>query len=114
MGNLVGWVKGSFFKQRQFHDRDDLVEQLSQWLHEMNHQRPNRATGEIPEQRRQQELVRLRPLRTPPERLALHIPIQVDVTGEVSYDWLRYSMPPQAAGMTGTLRDRTRLRTAVP
>ena len=43
------------------------------------------------------------PLRTPPERLALRVPIQVDVTGEVSHDGLRYSMPPQAAGMAGTL-----------
>ena len=94
---------GSFFKQRRFHDRDDLVEQLREWLHETNHQRLNRATGEVPEQRRQQELERLRPLRTPPERLALRIPIQVDVTGEVSHDGLRYSMPPQAAGMAGTL-----------
>ena len=42
--NLVGWVKGSFFKQRRFHDRDDLRQQLRQWVHEMNHQRPNRAT----------------------------------------------------------------------
>ena len=25
------------------------------------------------------------------------------MTGEVSYDGLRYSMPPQAAGMAGTL-----------
>ncbi|MCY4372441.1 MAG: IS21 family transposase [Spirochaetaceae bacterium] len=99
--NLVGWVKGSFFKQRRFHDRDDLVEQLHQWLHETNHQRPNRATDEVPEQRRQQELERLRPLRTPPERLALRIPIQVDVTGEVSHDGLRYSMPPHASGRDG-------------
>ena len=46
---------------------------------------PNRATGEVSEQRRQ-EL----------ERLALRIPIQVDVTGEMSRDGPRYSMPPQA------------------
>ena len=46
--NLVGSMKGSFFKQRRFHDRHDLVEQLGEWLREMNHQRPNRATGEIP------------------------------------------------------------------
>ena len=46
--NLVGWVKGSFFKQRRFHDRGDLVDQLREWLHETNDQRPNRATGEIP------------------------------------------------------------------
>ena len=103
LAGFHGWVKGSFFKQRRFHDRGDLVKQLGEWLHETNHQRPNRATGEIPEQRRQQELERLRPMRTPPERLALRIPIQVDVTGEVSHDGLRYSMPPQAAGMAGTL-----------
>ena len=41
--NLVGWVKGSFFKQRRFHDRGDLVDQLREWLHETNDQRPNRA-----------------------------------------------------------------------
>lgn len=69
--NRVGWVKGSFCKQRRFHDRGDLVEQLREWLHETNHQRPNRATGEIPEERRQQELERLRPLRTPPELIHL-------------------------------------------
>ena len=65
--------------------------------------RPNRATSEIPEQRRQQELPRLRPLRVAPERLALRIPIQVGVTAEVSYDGRGYAMPPEAAGMAGTL-----------
>jgi transposase len=30
--NLVGWVKGSFFKCRRFHDRADLETQLAQWL----------------------------------------------------------------------------------
>ena len=101
--NLVGWVKGSFFKQRRFHDRADLQAQLQQWLQEVNCQRPNRATSEIPEQRRQQELPRLRPLRVAPERLALRIPIQVGVTAEVSYDGRGYAMPPEAAGMAGTL-----------
>ena len=77
--------------------------QLQQWLQEVNCQRPNRATSEIPEQRRQQELPRLRPLRVAPERLALRIPIQVGVTAEVSYDGRGYAMPPEAAGMAGTL-----------
>ena len=101
--NLVGWVKGSFFKQRRFHDREELENQLRQWLDEVNTERPSRATGEIPEQRRQQELPRLRPLRVAPERLALRIPIQVGVTAEVSYDGRGYAMPPEAAGMAGTL-----------
>src|SRR5262245_24336508 len=43
--NLVSWVKGSLFKCRQFHDRADLEAQLTQWLIEVNTQRPSRATG---------------------------------------------------------------------
>ena len=30
--NLVGWVKGSFFKQRRFLDREDLERQLRAWF----------------------------------------------------------------------------------
>ncbi len=110
--NLVGWVKGSFFKQRRFHDREDLQTQLRQWLDEVNNERPSRATGEIPQQRRQQELPRLRPLRVSPDRLALRIPIQVSVTAEVSFDGRSYAMPPEAVGMSGTLflyRDHVRI-----
>ena len=99
----MGWVKGSFFKQRRFHDRMDLQAQLCQWLQEVNHERPSRATAEVPEFRRQQELPRLRPLRVSPERLALRIPIQVSVTSEVSYDGRSYAMPLEAASMAGTL-----------
>ncbi|PYR33142.1 MAG: hypothetical protein DMF89_03105 [Acidobacteria bacterium] len=32
--NLVGWVKGSFFKQRRFLDHVDLDRQLRDWLTE--------------------------------------------------------------------------------
>lgn len=37
--NLVGWVKGSFFKCRTFRDRHDLVDQLSQWKRVVNEAR---------------------------------------------------------------------------
>ena len=60
--NLVGWVKGSFFKQRRFLDEQDLREQLAQWLHETNESRPSRATGVIPAVRLAEERPRLRPL----------------------------------------------------
>ena len=46
--NLVGWVKGSFFKQRRFLDREDLERQLREWLVEANTVRPSRATGVPP------------------------------------------------------------------
>jgi transposase len=43
--NLVGWVKGSFFKQRRFLDDADLLTQLAEWRTEVNTQRPCRATA---------------------------------------------------------------------
>ena len=49
--NLVGWVKGSFFKQRRFLDEEDLARQLAEWHVEANTQRPSRATGVTPEAR---------------------------------------------------------------
>jgi transposase len=101
--NLVGWVKGSFFKQRRFHDMEDLRAQLLQWLQETNNERPNRATSEIPESRRQQELARLRPMRIPAEQLSIRIPVQVGPTAEVFHDGRGYSMPVEAAGLTATL-----------
>lgn len=110
--NLVGWVKGSFFKQRRFRDRQDLVDQLLQWLHEVNTERPSRATNIIPAIRREQERPRLRPLRVLPEELALRIPVSVGPTADVFHGGHPYSMPPEAAGLPGTLylyRDRVRI-----
>jgi transposase len=101
--NLVGWVKGSFFKQRRFHDMEDLAAQLAQWLQEVNTQRPSRATGQIPLERMEQERERLRPLRIAPSELALRIPVQVGPTAEVFYDGRGYAMPPEAAGLPATL-----------
>jgi transposase len=110
--NLVGWVKGSFFKQRRFRDRPDLIDQLVQWLQEVNTERPCRATGVIPAVRRQEERPRLRALRVLPQDLALRIPVSVGPTAEVLYDGHAYSMPPEAAGFPATLylyRDRVRI-----
>jgi transposase len=110
--NLVGWVKGSFFKQRRFHDMDDLRAQLAAWQEEVNTQRPSRATEEIPSTRMVAERARLRPLKVAPAQLALRLPIQVGPTGFVPFQTNLYAMPPDAAGLTGTLflyRDRVRI-----
>jgi hypothetical protein len=53
--NLVGWVKGSFFTCRRFHDRADLEAQLAEWLRAVNTERPSRATGVIPVVRLEQD-----------------------------------------------------------
>ena len=110
--NLVGFVKGSFFKQRRFHDEADLLAQLADWHHEVNDERPCRATGVTPAVRLAEELPRLRPLRVLPENLALRVPIYVGPTGTAVHDTHPYSMPPEAIGIAGTVylyRDRVRI-----
>ena len=110
--NVVGWVKGSFFKQRRFLDEEDLRRQLGEWLVEVNTVRPSRATGIIPAVRRVDEQARLRPLKITPAALALRTPIVVGATAYVTHDTHRYSMPPDAIGLAGTLylhRDTVRI-----
>jgi transposase len=110
--NLVGWVKGSFFKQRRFLDEEDLRRQLAEWHEEVNVQRPSRATGVAPAARIAEERARLRPLKVSPEELALRFPVMVGPTGEVIHEGRTYSMPPEAIGIAGTLylyRERVRI-----
>ena len=89
--NLVGRVKNSFFKERQFLDEQDLEAQLRAWQEEVNEQRPSRATGWIPG-----ELLRA-------EELDLRIPVRVGPTGMVTFETNRDSMPPEALGYSATL-----------
>lgn len=110
--NLVGWVKGSFFKTRRFLDHADLLTQLAEWRTEVNTQRPCRATGVIPAVRLEEERPRLRPQKITPADLALRLPIVVGATAAVVHDAHAYSMPPEAIGIPGTLflyRDRVRI-----
>jgi transposase len=110
--NIVGWVKGSFFKQRRFVDEEDMLCQLREWLHEVNVLRPSRATGEIPISRLPAEQARLRPLRVTSEQFALVFTSSVGPTAEVTFQGRRYTMPPKAIGMPATVylyRDRLRI-----
>jgi transposase len=110
--NLVGWVKGSFFKQRRFLDRADLERQLREWITEANTIRPSRATGVSPSARIAEERARLRPLKIAPADLTLRLAVSVTPTGVVLHEGHPYSMPPDAIGLPGTLylyRDRVRI-----
>lgn len=102
--NLVGWVKGSFFRCRRFHDRADVQAQLGQWLTSVNTARPNRATGVIPQHRLEQdERPRLRPLPIPAAAYALTLPVVVTARARVEYGGHEYSMPPDTVGQAATL-----------
>ncbi len=110
--NLVGWVKGSFFKVRRFASREDLERQLLEWLVEVNETRPSRATGVVPLVRLMEERKRLRPLPIPASEYALRFPVMAGPTGYVEHDGLRYAVPPEAIGIAGTLHlfvDRVRI-----
>jgi transposase len=109
---LVGWVKGSFFKQRRFMDMEDLERQLAEWHVEVNTVTISRATGVTHEVRMAEERPRLRPVKVSSDDLALRIPVVVGPTGMVLHDTHLYSMPPEAIGIGGTLylyRDRVRI-----
>jgi transposase len=101
--NLVGFVKGNFFKVRRFHDRADLEAQLAGWLTEVNTVRPSRATGVTPAARLDAERARLRELPIPPAQYALRFSVMVGPTGLVPFQGYRYSMPPEAIGIPGML-----------
>lgn len=101
--NLVGFVKNGFFKVRRFHDRADLETQLAQWLHEVNVERPCRATNVIPAARIMEERRRMRPLPVPASEYALRYPVRVGPTGWVEFEGIRYSMPAKAIGFNATL-----------
>jgi hypothetical protein len=100
---VIKWVKGAFFKHRKFLDETDLRAQLEAWLVEVNTKTASRATGVIPETRRQEELARLRPIKVFPESLALRLPVFVGPTAEVMFEGVPYSMPPDATLIAGTL-----------
>jgi transposase len=112
--NLVGWVKGSFFKVRRFVDFADLLQQLEAWLTESNDVRPSRATGEAPVVRLAEEQRRLRPLAIAPADYGLQFEVLVGPTGVVTHNGIRYAMPASVIGVPATLHlyaDRVRVTT---
>jgi transposase len=110
--NLVGFVKGSFFKQRVFNDDADLREQLTEWQREVNEDRPCRATDVTPRARMADETPRLRPVKLSPTTFAVKLPVVVRPGAVVVHEGHSYQLPPSALGRTGTLhllKDRVRI-----
>lgn len=110
--NLVGYVKGSFFKQRVFNDVADMHEQLVEWQHEVNEVVPCRATGVTPRARMAEELPRLRPLKLSPSTFAVKLPVIVRPNACVVHEGHSYQLLPKVIGRAGTLylmKDRVRI-----
>lgn len=102
--NLVGFVKRSFFRARQFQDlATDLPRQLGEWLVEVNTIRACRATKEIPAARLAAEQARMKPLAIAPAEYGLTVPVTVGPTAMVTHAGIRYAMPAAACGLPATL-----------
>jgi len=102
--NLVGFVKRAFFRARRFTDlTTDLVQQLGEWLLEVNTVRPNRATKELPATRLPAEQARMKPLVIDPLEYGLRVAVTVGPTAMVTYQGMRYAMPAAACGLPATL-----------
>jgi len=103
--SLVKFVKRSFLFVRKFADMADLEQQLAEWLHEVNCERPCDATGRIPEEMRQEELCWLqkRPARWTAESYPLRETRTISVMATVPFQGTPYSAPPKRVGATATL-----------
>jgi transposase len=101
--NLVGFVKGSFFKAERFRDRPELAERLEAWHRLVNDERPCRATGEVPRVRHLLELPRLRPLTLGPNGFTLKYARWVRTDGYCEFEGRRYFASLANAGQMATL-----------
>ena len=101
----VGRAKGSFFKVRRFHDREDLERQLIAWLEEVNTQRPSRPTDEIPADRMEAERLHLPTIRL----LYPEVEDRAEVEGLSQRDYLAILVAEEFAHRAGTrIRRATR------
>ncbi len=101
--NLVGFVKRHFLRYRSFGDNDHMESERAAWVSQTNECRVSRATGQIPAPRLAEEQAWLRPLPIHPDDYAIRIPVVVNPMGFVVHDNGRYSMPPEAISVSGTL-----------
>ena len=102
---LVGYSKKSFFLARTFRDRADMLAQLTEWLREVNHERPCDATGVIPEVARQDELRWLaqRPVQATGGAHTLRDTATVTPMGTISWGGTPYFATAQRIGAPATL-----------
>jgi transposase len=102
---LVGYAKKSFFCARTFRDRADVGEQLTEWLREVNCERPCDATGVVPEVARQDELRWLaeRPVRVTAAEHPLRETATVTPMGTVSWGGTPYFATARRIGAPATL-----------
>lgn len=101
----VGYVKASFLEGRSFTDLTELNRQLDRWLEDTANVRVHGTTGERPIDRYHVEASELRRTSAVPAYDTRPIEIRkVAPDCHFSFNGVRYSVPPAAAGHTVTVR----------
>jgi hypothetical protein len=101
--NLGNWIKHAFFRGRSFVDRADVELQLQDWTADLNNGAQPELGGRTPSLLLAEERQRLRPLKVPPDDLALRFPVVVGPRATVIHDGQGYAMPSDAVGLVGAL-----------
>ncbi len=101
----VGYLKTSFLEGRSFIDLEDLNRQLAAWLDTVANVRVHGTTRERPVDRHVHELVKLGALIAVPQYDTRALEIRrVAPDSHFSFGGVLYSVFPEAAGKTVTLR----------
>src|SRR5436190_18429607 len=105
--NLVKFVKGNFLAGRTFYDDADLAEQCSQWVRQVNTERPSDATGQPPMVLLAEEQPKFGPLPTVASDYGFFECVVVSREGLVAIETNRYSVPAHLMGRVLTARIHT-------
>jgi hypothetical protein len=104
--SLVKFTKRGFLFVREFRDLQDVQEQLTAWLHEVNFVRRCDATQAIPGSVRdtdERKWLEQRPVRWTPENYAIRESRTITPMALVGYRGTPYSTLPDLIGATATL-----------
>jgi transposase len=102
--NLVKFVKGNFLAGRSFYDDADLADQCSQWLRQVNTERPSDATGEPPAILLAEEQPKFGPLPAQASDYGFFDCVVVSREGLIAIETNRYSVPAHLMGRALTAR----------
>ena len=102
--SLVKFVKQAFLLIRRFRHRQDLLNQLAEWLHYVNEERPCDATGVIPAVRLAAEREHLRGLPFGERGYGLAFPAVVRPDARVHCQGIAYSTPARWIGQSVAVR----------
>ena len=106
--SLVKFVKGNFLAGRTFYDDDDLAQDCTTWLHQVNHLRPSDATGQLPATLLAQEQPVFTPLPAVAHDYGIFDTVLVNRESLVNIATNRYSVPADLVGFALTARIHTR------